>query len=204
MKYALITDTHFGVRNDSQILLEYQKKFYDEIFFPYLDKNDIKHIVHLGDLVDRRKSINFYTLNNLKDCFLSPALERNISIDLIVGNHDMYYKNTNQINALNELCGDLEGVDVYNNPTTTLLGTSGIEVCYVPWVCTENEKETFDELENTSAQLVLINLIWYFLVIFIIRVMTATFIIWEIPMKLCGQITMYQRDFIHLILIPEN
>ena len=60
MKYALITDTHFGVRNDSQILLEYQKKFYDEIFFPYLDKNDIKHIVHLGDLVDRRKSINFW------------------------------------------------------------------------------------------------------------------------------------------------
>ena len=154
MKYALITDTHFGVRNDSQILLEYQKKFYNEVFFPYLDKNDITHIVHLGDLVDRRKSINFYTLNNLKECFLSPALDRGISIDLIVGNHDMYYKNTNQINALSELCGDLDGVEVYNNPKTTLLGNSGIEVCYVPWVCTENEKETFDELENTSAQLV--------------------------------------------------
>ena len=36
MKIALITDTHFGARNDSQIFTEHFMKFYDKIFFPFL------------------------------------------------------------------------------------------------------------------------------------------------------------------------
>ena len=36
MKIALLNDTHFGARNDSNIFDEYFYKFYDNIFFPYL------------------------------------------------------------------------------------------------------------------------------------------------------------------------
>ena len=64
MKIALLNDTHFGVRNDSPMFMEYQNKFYNELFFPYLQENNIKTLIHLGDVVDIRKFINHNTANN--------------------------------------------------------------------------------------------------------------------------------------------
>ena len=54
MKIALITDTHWGARNDSVIFADYFSKFYDNVFFPYIDDHNIKTCIHLGDVVDRR------------------------------------------------------------------------------------------------------------------------------------------------------
>ena len=42
MKVAIITDQHFGARKGSKFLHEYFKKFYDDVFFPYLKKHKIK------------------------------------------------------------------------------------------------------------------------------------------------------------------
>ena len=61
MKIALITDTHWGARNDNVIFSNYFRKFYDNIFFPLLEERNIKTLIHLGDVVDRRKYINFKT-----------------------------------------------------------------------------------------------------------------------------------------------
>ena len=65
MLVALLNDTHCGVRNSSKIFMDYQERFYSEIFFPYCDANDIKHILHLGDYYDHRKNINFHALKIL-------------------------------------------------------------------------------------------------------------------------------------------
>ena len=65
-KAALITDTHFGVRNDSKQFLDFFDKFYTNVFFPYLKENNIKTIFHLGDIVDRRKFISYVTLNGIQ------------------------------------------------------------------------------------------------------------------------------------------
>ena len=69
MKIAILNDTHFGVRNDSEAFRNYQLKFFNDIFFPYLKKHNIKTIVHLGDVVDRRKFINFETASTFKEHF---------------------------------------------------------------------------------------------------------------------------------------
>jgi hypothetical protein len=61
MKIALISDTHWGVKNDSPVMLDNMRKFINEIFFPYLDDNNVRTVCHLGDLVDRRKYINIAT-----------------------------------------------------------------------------------------------------------------------------------------------
>ena len=55
MRLAIINDSHFGVRNDSPLFLEYSLKFFESIFFPYLEANGINTVIHMGDLLDRRK-----------------------------------------------------------------------------------------------------------------------------------------------------
>ena len=69
MKIALLNDTHFGVRNDSMIFDDFLHKFYEEVFFPYLEKHNIKTLIHLGDVVDRRKYINLELLIILEKSF---------------------------------------------------------------------------------------------------------------------------------------
>ena len=71
MKIAILNDTHFGVRNDSEAFRNYQLRFYNEIFFPYIEKNNITTLIHLGDVVDRRKFINFQTASIFRSCILS-------------------------------------------------------------------------------------------------------------------------------------
>ena len=91
MKAAIITDTHFGARNDSKVFLQYFGKFYKNVFFPYLEEHGIKTIFHLGDIVDRRKFINYVTLREFKDIFVQPCIDRGIKVHAIVGNHDIPY-----------------------------------------------------------------------------------------------------------------
>ena len=98
MKIALVTDTHWGARNDSVAFLDYFSKFHDNIFFPYLEKHGIKTIIHLGDIVDRRKYINFVVLNRFKDRFIKPVVERGIDLHVIIGNHDVPFRTVSYTN----------------------------------------------------------------------------------------------------------
>ena len=78
MKIALITDTHFGARNDSQAFAKHFYQFYSKVFFPYLDEHNIKTVVHLGDIVDRRKYINYTSARLLREALIKPLNKRNI------------------------------------------------------------------------------------------------------------------------------
>ena len=121
MKIALITDTHFGARNDSLLFNDFFKKFYEDIFFPTLKERNIKKIIHLGDVVDRRKFINFKTLNSMKEILFTPLEEMGCDMEIIVGNHDIYYKNTLAVNSMHELTKGMSRITVYNKPTEVSL-----------------------------------------------------------------------------------
>jgi metallophosphoesterase superfamily enzyme len=125
MKIALLNDTHFGARNDSPAFLDYFMRFYDEIFFPYLKEHNIKTFVHLGDVVDRRKFINFKTAHTFRQKFMKRLWEEDIDTHIILGNHDTYYKNTNEVNAITELCTTYDGKHepwIYDKAKTVNLG----------------------------------------------------------------------------------
>ena len=85
-KIVLLADTHLGARNDNPHYSRYFYKFYDEVFFPYLEQNNIKDIIHLGDVLDRRKFVNFKTLSDFNNKFVKRLEPYNV--DIIVGNHD--------------------------------------------------------------------------------------------------------------------
>jgi len=151
MKIALITDTHFGARNDSLLFLEFFRKFYDNVFFPTLKERGITEVIHLGDVVDRRKFINYKTLNSMKDILFYPLEEMGVNIKVIIGNHDIYYKNTLKVNSMEELTKGMDHVSVYTDPCEVDL-TKDHKVLFVPWICADNEDETRELIEKTRTK----------------------------------------------------
>lgn len=153
MKLAILNDTHCGIRNSSDIFMEYQERFYTEVFFPYLLENDIKQIVHLGDYYDNRKTINFKALNHNRKIFLDKLREYGITMDVILGNHDTYYKNTNSLNSLKELLGHyMNEVNIITEPT--VMNYDGLKIAMIPWINSENEKDTLKFIQNCDAPFV--------------------------------------------------
>ena len=155
MKIALLNDTHAGVRNNNQMFAEYQGRFYKEIFFPYLDKHNIKNIIHLGDYFDRRRDVNFYSLHKNHEHFIQPMIERDITMDLIVGNHDIYFKSTNELNSPEFLLKS-DNINVYTDPITK--NYDGLDIALLPWINSENEEEVEEFLQLTTAPFVMSHL----------------------------------------------
>lgn len=153
MKIALITDTHYGVRNDSKVFAEFQNKFFNTIFLPYLKEHNITQVLHLGDLMDRRKYVNYVTLKNVRDNFIQPILNNDIKLDIIVGNHDTYYKNTNSVNSLNELFSSSELNIYWDKPVE--LEFDGCKILFCPWICEDNFDESMKAIETTDARVLM-------------------------------------------------
>lgn len=149
-----MTDTHYGARNDNLKVAEHQKRFYDEIFFPYLIENDIKDIIHLGDVFDRRKYISFTSLRAAKEMFFEPTREHDLKVHMLVGNHDSVYRNTLELNSVNLLCKEYPNITEYCSPETMTL-LDGTPILMVPWICKDNEPELLKEMQDTSAQIVM-------------------------------------------------
>jgi DNA repair exonuclease SbcCD nuclease subunit len=153
MRIAILNDTHCGIRNSSDIFIEYQERFYTEVFFPYLNKNNIKHIIHLGDYYEHRRFINFKALNSNRKVFLERLRSDGITMDIIPGNHDTYYKNTNDLNSLKELLGHyMNEVNIVMDPS--VLEYDGLKIGLVPWICQDNEQEVNDFLINCKADVI--------------------------------------------------
>jgi len=151
MKVAIITDQHFGMRKGSQIFHDYMKRFYDEVFFPTLDKHNIKTVFDLGDTFDNRKSIDFWSLDWAKENYYSKLADRGCTVYTVVGNHTSYYKNTLDLNAVNLLLSEYPNIFQISRPETIRVG--GLDICFIPWICVDNETETFEEISNTSAKI---------------------------------------------------
>ena len=105
MKIAVLNATHTGIRNSSEIFLKNAADFYENVFFPECEKREIEQIIHLGDYYDNRKIVNFKALNHNRKHFLTPLRENGMTMDIIPGNHDTYFKNTKYLNSLKECLG---------------------------------------------------------------------------------------------------
>jgi DNA repair exonuclease SbcCD nuclease subunit len=151
MKVALITDQHFGARNDSITFLDFFQKFYDNTFFPAIDDNGIDTVLILGDTFDRRKYVNFYALDRAKKMFFDKLEERGITVHMLAGNHDTYFKNTNEVNSPDLLLQEYSNVIVIDKPETIVV--DGTSICMMPWICPENYQESLDMMQNTKAEI---------------------------------------------------
>ena len=154
MQIAILNDTHAGVKNGSDIFLDYSAKFYDEIFFPYLVENGIKRILHLGDYFEHRKYVNYKVLEHNYKHFVSKLYKHDITMDIIPGNHDVYYKNTNSLNSIETILKQYsDRINIHMNPT--VVNYDGLDVALLPWLCKENEEECIQFINTAAAPILM-------------------------------------------------
>ena len=150
MKMAILTDTHCGIRNSSEVFLDNAEDFYTNIFFPECEKRGVKQILHLGDYYDHRKFVNFKALNQNRRVFLDQLRKNNMTMDIIPGNHDTYYKNTNELNALKECLGHyMNEIHIVMEPTVMQYGS--LSMALLPWICADNYNQSMNFIRDCKA-----------------------------------------------------
>jgi DNA repair exonuclease SbcCD nuclease subunit len=152
LKVALITDQHFGARNDSPTFLDFYEKFYTETFFPKIKEAKVDAVLILGDTFDRRKYMNFYTLKRAKEMFFEPLFHMGIDVHILAGNHDTYFKNTNDVNSVDLLLNEYRSsFHIIDEPAHVYVGPH--KIAMMPWICPENYEESMELLQQTDASI---------------------------------------------------
>ena len=98
IKLGIFTDLHLGVQKDALTRLEQTNKCIDWIIKQF-KKQGVEWIIFDGDFFDSRFSINVQTLNYAIDIINKLSQYFN-KLFFIIGNHDTYYKNTNETNSI--------------------------------------------------------------------------------------------------------
>lgn len=150
-KVAIITDTHWGARNDSILFIKFFERFYKDTFFPKLEAEGVTDILMLGDTFDRRKYTSHVTLHQAKRIFFDEAEKRGIYINMIAGNHDTAFKNTNSVNSPRLLLQEYNNINVIDSPTNILV--NGVSIAMIPWICADNQVESFEFIKNTNSDI---------------------------------------------------
>ena len=149
MKIAIITDQHFGCRKNSKLFHDYFLEFYNNVFFPTLEKEGITTIINMGDTFDSRKGIDFSALTWAKDNYFDRLRDMGITVHTIVGNHDIYYKNTNDINAIDLLLREYDNIPIYEE--TTPIEVGGLSILLVPWINSENKERSVAMINKSQS-----------------------------------------------------
>ena len=150
MKIAILNDTHCGIRNSSEVFLDNAATFYKEVFFPECEKQGVDQIVHLGDFYDNRKFINFKAMNHVRKHFLQELRTRGMKMDIIPGNHDTYFKNTNELNSLKECLGHyMNEIHIIMEPTVMEYGS--LKMALLPWICQDNYDKSMNFIRECKA-----------------------------------------------------
>lgn len=142
---VLLTDTHFGVRQNSITWLNSQKQFIYKQFIPYIKKiKEPFEIIHLGDVFDSRSSISTLIASEVIKIFNDiseiPNLKR---IMIIAGNHDFYSPNSDEINSIDLLLSNINKIEIISRDVK--IENNRIYVPWYKWFDKENLQHLCDE-----------------------------------------------------------
>ena len=104
----------------------------------------------MGDVVDRRKFISYKIANDFRNRFIKRFGELGIDLHIIIGNHDTYYKNTNEVNAMEELVGK-DRHKIYTEPEVVTF--DDIPIQFIPWINAGNHNASMAALSRSPASI---------------------------------------------------
>lgn len=149
MRVAIITDLHWGVRNNAQFFLDHQEDFYYNFFLPYLEKEGITSVWMLGDFFENRKLISTKILNKV-DSFLKELERRGLECVFLIGNHDVAYKNTNVVNSLTPTTRAFKNIRVIDE--FEVIDFDGLSVGFISWISPEIRERSEKWIQTVNAR----------------------------------------------------
>ena len=137
MKHIINTDTHLGRKNGNNQEIEQTSEFFDWLV-DKAEENNITSFIHLGDWHHNRRSIPVPVISESLQ-ISNKLFYQFTDIHILVGNHDMYYKDSISPNSL-------EIFNFLDTPTDTsikivdsLMVVDGILL--VPWLIYDEDYE---------------------------------------------------------------
>ena len=148
MKVLFVGDLHLGVKDDDKWMQNIQRDFFDQAI-EYSVKNGISRWIQFGDVFDTRKAVTQECMNFAKTQVL--RLEENgITMDVIIGNHDLHRKDKITPNSVSEILRGYDHINIYEKATT--INIDGINIDLIPWMCSENTNEILEFIKNTNSE----------------------------------------------------
>ena len=144
------TDFHIGMRNSDEIFMLRQLDYLD-ILLEQMKQRDVKTLLHLGDLFDNRKLLNIRTQSIFMDRFFSKLHDAGIELITLIGNHDIYYRNTNAIHSIALLAKQYDNIHIIDKPIE--LELAGKQFMLLPWICKENYDTCIDTIKRCQADI---------------------------------------------------
>lgn len=146
----ILGDTHFGARNGSKEYHEYFGLFYKD-FFDFIDRNNIKEFIQLGDLFDVRKHVDTWVLNWCKKTFIAACVDRKLLVHVIVGNHDIHFRESLEVNTPSLVLSEWpDTFNVISSPKE--IAIDGKTFLLVPWITKNNKNQIEDAIAKTKAK----------------------------------------------------
>lgn len=153
MKIAILCDTHAGIKNGSELFMDYVERFYSTVFFPYCQEHNIKTIIHLGDYFDHRKYVNYRVLSRDRSMFIDRLRENDMHMHIFPGNHDIYWNNTSELCSLTEELTRYKEISVHVKPS--VVDFDGTPIALLPWINASNHAESIDFIQNARSPILM-------------------------------------------------
>lgn len=148
----LLADLHIGARNASPIICDHQIKFFTDILFPYMKESNINIIFQTGDIFDTRKFSNHFIIDKWKKSVFDYMRDNGIIFHCILGNHDIFYKNSLSVNSPELFLSSYPNIIIHNKPED--VDFDGTSFLCLPWICDENSADSYDKIKSSKSPIV--------------------------------------------------
>ena len=146
----IITDTHFGVKQNSTTWLNSQMDFMYKQLLNHIQmsvESELYHkvrLIHMGDVFDSRSTISTLVATRVVELFTE--LCKWCEVIIIAGNHDFYSPNSDEVDTLNLLLKNT-GATLYTKDfeMNRIPNTKNYEL-FIPWY--KWGSETIDSMMN--------------------------------------------------------
>lgn len=154
MKIALIGDCHFGIFSSipskSKLFQHNIRCFFEDVFIPTIKSRGVSVILQTGDLYDNRKANTSDAIVNSRECLFDPIRDVGIKYYGILGNHDIFYKESLEVNSPELYLSDYDNVHIIKEPTTLVFDDFHIDM--IPWICDENRSVTTNFMKKSKSK----------------------------------------------------
>ena len=148
MKFLKMGDWHLGVKQDDPWIQGIQWDGIQQAI-NYSLEHGIKRWLQAGDVFDVRKAITHKTMQFTRQIF-NAIEDAGIKLDIVVGNHDMTFKEKIHPNACTELLTQFKNVTIHDKFNTITI--DGIEIDMIPWICSENAVDILANIGKTKSK----------------------------------------------------